>query len=410
MDLLHQVPLNTKDISQEFLNIDNKERSNPLAWNGQFSPQLVEILLKTYAEANTTVLDPFAGSGTLLHEAAICGLSAVGVDINPAACYLARLHTLANRKPPARANLVMQLDRVLPDLLGSDLPLFGKNDSADFRRECAVKVRKTLAGKSDVSEVLESLLILSDFLKEGHSSKDIALAWKKLRSIILNFPYSPRPLKVFNCDARCLPVESAAVGLVVTSPPYINVFNYHQNYRASTEAFGWDLLSVAKSEIGSNRKNRGNRFLTVTQYCLDIAQVFLELTRVCAKDCRIIFVVGRESQVLGVPFYNGMVISKLATRAVGCKLLTRQERVFKNRFGQSIYEDILHFTPPTNISASSFNESRRIAYDALKDGLRVADEDVKSDLEAAVEHVAEIEPSPIYDPRAARSTIGMPED
>jgi len=46
------------------------------------------------------------------------------------------------------------------------------------------------------------------------------------------------------------------------------------------EALSWNVLKVAKSEIGSNRKHRSNRFLTVIQFCLDIAQTFNEMVRV----------------------------------------------------------------------------------------------------------------------------------
>ena len=47
------------------------------------------------------------------------------------------------------------------------------------------------------------------------------------------------------------------------------MFNYHQKYRRSVEALDCNILAIARSEIGSNRQNRGNRFLTVIQYCLD---------------------------------------------------------------------------------------------------------------------------------------------
>ncbi len=46
--------------------IENMERSNPFPWNGQFSPQLVETLLQTYAPSGGFMLDPFLGSGTVL--------------------------------------------------------------------------------------------------------------------------------------------------------------------------------------------------------------------------------------------------------------------------------------------------------------------------------------------------------
>lgn len=57
------VPLDTWTIPPNRLNIDNKERSNLFPWKGQFSPQLVEALLQTYAERGSFVLDPFLGSG-----------------------------------------------------------------------------------------------------------------------------------------------------------------------------------------------------------------------------------------------------------------------------------------------------------------------------------------------------------
>ena len=72
------VPLDTKTIPQDRLNIDNKQRSNLFPWNGQFSPQLVEVLLRTYAPPAGFVVDPFLGSGTVLHEAGRLGHRAFG--------------------------------------------------------------------------------------------------------------------------------------------------------------------------------------------------------------------------------------------------------------------------------------------------------------------------------------------
>ena len=72
------------------------------------------------------------------------------------------------------------------------------------------------------------------------------------------------------------------------------------------------MLKIAKSEIGANRANRANRFYTVVQYCLDIAEALKEISRVSQKDARIIFVVGYESKDLGVPFYNADIIERIA--------------------------------------------------------------------------------------------------
>lgn len=61
-------------IPQTNLNIVEKIRSNPFVWRGQFSPQLIEVLLKAYCLPNSIILDPFAGSGTVLIEAGNLGL------------------------------------------------------------------------------------------------------------------------------------------------------------------------------------------------------------------------------------------------------------------------------------------------------------------------------------------------
>lgn len=39
--------------------------------------------------------------------------------------------------------------------------------------------------------------------------------------------------------------NSQLATLLITSPPYINVFNYHQKYRRSVEALGYDVLAIA---------------------------------------------------------------------------------------------------------------------------------------------------------------------
>ena len=92
--------------------------------------------------------------------------------------------------------------------------------------------------------------------------------------------------------------KMAPKGIVLFSAlPYINVHNYHQKYRRSAEALYWNALAVARSDIGSNRQNRANRFLTVVQYTLDMSLALREMARVARRGARLILVLGRESSV-----------------------------------------------------------------------------------------------------------------
>jgi hypothetical protein len=388
------MPLDTETIPQECLNIHNKERTNPFPWNGQFSPQLIEVLLRTYANRECFVLDPFLGSGTVLHEAGRLGFPAFGSEVNPAPCKMAQVYRLINLVPDARRQLLEELSQTVQDWVLAGSALFSST-----RKTCRASLKQVLAEEANRTNegyrkaLLEALVVLLNYGEKELTAEAVLSEWSKLCQTVLALPFSHAPIDLANCDARSLPLRDACADMIITSPPYINVFNYHQHYRRSVEALGWDLLQVARSEIGSNRKHRGNRFLTVIQYALDMAAVLGELRRVSRPDARVILVVGRESNVRKTRFFNGELVARLAIHAVGYRLTTRQERVFQNRFGEMIYEDILHLThqpPGTQLPAVE------IAREALNAALDRAPPEALADLKDALEKSGEVKPSPMY--------------
>lgn len=390
---LESTPLDRDEIPPARLNIENKARSNLFPWNGQFSPQFVEALLERYANQETKIIDLFCGSGTVLAEASRLGLAATGLEINPAAYILARTYSFCNVSPTHRQNALDAVESRLKDVLLKGWPFFMSPDNKPvgvYQKELiSLHEKSTIAEK----KILEPLIILADFFK-GVDSQKLAKTWGKLRQVIEALPYKANPIDVIHGDARFLDFHNQ-FDLVLTSPPYINVYNYHQQYRASAEALGWDLLEVARTEIGSNRKHRGNRFLTVTQYCLDLALALHSLWAATSENARLIFVLGRESRVRGIQFLNGEIAARLAVDAVGYRLLLRQERVFTNRFGQRIYEDILHFTKGQSLLAGSQEQAREVALFILQQALTHASEQsVRDDLVDAIEKVTIVSPSP----------------
>lgn len=404
MDLVRrpyqEMPLDTTTIRQELLNIDGKERSNLYPWNGQFSPQLIEILLRTYAHPGELVLDPFLGSGTVLYETGRAEYPCFGTEINPAAFKMAQTYKFINIAPAERRLILNDIDMQLQEALPEPLPLLIR----DNRNADSVELQRTLTGLSAnlsgeaVLILLDALIVLLDFYKNNLTVDKVFNTWAKLRAIINDLPFSRAAIDLSNADARKLPLPNHAADIVLTSPPYINVFNYHQQYRASVEALDWDLLEVARSEIGSNRKHRGNRFLTVVQYCLDMADVLIELKRVCRRGARLVIIVGRKSNVRKTRFYNGEIVAALGVQCAGLTPQVRQERVFKNKFGMMIYEDILHFT---NDDGEARDEPLDVARAALRLAMEYAPDESKEDLLAALEGAEAVDRSPIYAPEQA---------
>ena len=220
-----------------------------------------------------------------------------------------------------------------------------------------------------------------------------------MNEIIKIIQYSENKIQTYLSDCRCIPLPDNKIDFVLTSPPYINVFNYHQNYRKSAEILGWDLLKIAKSEIGANRANRSNRFYTVVQYCLDMAEAMAEISRVSKKNSRIVFVVGYESKVLEVPFYNADIIEKIAVKSGMYAKVLRQKREFKNKFGKIIREDLINLLNIKSECEQSYvvNIAREVALEVLKSSVNLVPHKNYRYLENAIEKVKIIKGTPKLD-------------
>ena len=385
-----QIPFNKDEIKQELLDIVEKKRSNLFTWNGQFSPQFVEVMLKKYCSKDDVIYDPFLGSGTVLYEAGLNDFEAYGTEINPSAFYISRSYHMINIDKKIRISCLETLGELLKEEI---------NDISLEAKEIQDRLGSLLNDLTDLNKtIFRSFVALLDFENKKLDHKILFKKWEIYKTTITDLPFSSKKIKAYNSDARNTPLLDNSVDFVITSPPYINVFNYHQQYRKSMEFLGYEVLEYAKSEIGSNRKHRSNRFLTVIQYCLDISMVLAELTRVCKNDARIIFVVVRESNIKKTPFNNSEIIYLLGVQCLGLDLELKQERVFKNKYGQMIYEDILHFK---NTGSFCLNEevlianSRNIAKQTLEKSLQYATEEVRDEISAAIEKIELVMPSPL---------------
>jgi len=386
------LPLDNKSIDQNLLNIANKYKSNPLPWNGQFSPQLVQVLLNYYSKNEDIIYDPFLGSGTTLLEAGELNRQAYGTEINYAAVCLSKVYELINYDFPYRILLINEFENILINygILYSDT-LFSENIDIVFQIEKLIDDFFNTKYKI----LLDCFVILIDFYKKDFSQKWLVAKWFKIKELVKSLPVSAKKVLAIQEDARYTPFPNSMMNFIITSPPYINVFNYHQQYRSSSEYLNGSVLSAAKAEIGSNRKNRGNRFFTVVQYCIDMALVFTELNRICKENSRIIFIVGRESSVKKTNFRNGEIVAEIACNCCGIKITNKQERVFINRYGINIYEDILHFFSSKEID-DPIQKAKEVAYKLLYSVLSSAPDESQLDLQNAINNIDDIQPSPFY--------------
>lgn len=369
------------------LDLTGRRRRSLFPWRGQFSPRLVNSLLRAFFPDQPRIIDPFVGSGTLLREAALCRLPAAGAEISLAAHALAEVHSFANMKPQRRRLAMRRVGSLL--------------SQAEGEIGARLATRAMVETDSDIRILLAAFVVLLDMGRQDSESVRAARAWARLQSAVEGMPQSDAPIEAVRADARALPFPDGSFGGAFTSPPYINVINYHQQYRSSAEALGSRVLFAAKSEIGSNWRYRANRFRIVVQYAMDMSTALAEMSRVCLPGSRLVLVVGRLSRVLGTPLHNSELLARVAVRVVGLEPIARQERAFTGRYGSQIREDILHFRlrGPAIVQDDA---ARAEAVELLRETLDRASPDSRDLILQTIDGASGVEPSRIYCPGTTR--------
>lgn len=374
---------------QRRLDISSRSRTSRLPWRGQFSPEFIEYLIDEICPNADVIFDPFCGSGTVLFEALQRSKSAFGAEVNPAAWHLAALSSFADLGPSDQAKIVSEIRRYAAAASAG---------GALFKQEVPPAILDGLA--DDASHpFLRLALAAVVIVGMGNGTQLDAAAITRgsfaILSVLAEIADAPGRAGCLLADARDTSIPSASVDAVITSPPYINVFNYHQNFRPAAELLGWQPLQAASSEIGANRKHRQNRFLTVTQYVLDMAECLAETARVMKTDSPLTIVLGRTSNVLGASFKNGEIVASVIDCLGAFGGLQKAERSFINRFGERIYEDIIIAQRGSEKPNLSIDRLRDISVRALVEARDVVPEKNRAALQDAIDKATEVKSSPL---------------
>jgi len=385
---------------QEKLDLSRRSRTSLFPWRGQFSPDLVAVLMEDLPSG--LIVDPFVGSGTTLYEASRTGMEAVGAEINPAALCFAVLSELSSQPLESRTELGRRAAAALGPQTGGPVGgLFAESNMFGTQSGPAM-LRSVLSELTDCPEAAD-LVRAALLLAMGQTSTVEVTSWAaeltRVRRLVEGLPRTSGRRRAIGADARRLPLDDGAAVAAVTSPPYINVFNYHQHYRPAVELMGAGSLSVAQAELGSNRKHRQNRFLTVVQYAMDMADALVELRRVLADGGVAKVVVGRESNVRRVPFRNGELLATLAEGSGAFTVERWQERRFTTRFGESIFEDLLTLRRNRDLRPVTGFDCRAAGAWTLERAITLdLPPDVRSDIETAVAKAEFVARSPLFVP------------
>lgn len=360
----------------ETLNLNWRERDLPEAsrtkhvhrlhpYMGKFVPQLVEIFLRKYRPR--LVYDPFCGSGTTLVEANALGIESIGTDISIFNVLLAKVKT---------ENYAIQvLEKEIKSLLGR-LHIYKKNYFKDKEVNAKLSTNSKFIQNWFAPNAQKELLCYLRLL-DDYKYKDImriilsrsARSARLVKHYDLDFPKKPQRTPYF-CHKHnriCEPVQEAykflyrysidtlrrikefsaiktnakvsifhddsrevrlsdGIDMVLTSPPYIGLIDYHEQHKYAYELLG--LPNNESKEIGSAKNGRSEQ--AKNEYSCSINQV-LSHTRDHMTDNGLMIIIINDKFHLYRP------------ERVGFKQIARIDRHVNRRTGRregAFYESI----------------------------------------------------------------------
>jgi hypothetical protein len=265
---------------------------------GKFVPQLAEVFLRRYARPGQLVWDPFAGSGTTLVEANAFGARAAGCDVSAFNCLLTRVKTAQYEPAALLADVIRLSAREKPDGKILTSPYLKRWFALRSVAEL-VAFRERIGGTSypELWQVVLSRSARSARLarhddldfpaepvrneyfchKHRRVCRPVGEAEKFLRRYVRDAVQrvqefadvrTDRAVTVLHGDARQLDPPDP-VDLVLTSPPYPGLIDYHEQHCYAYELLGLD--DRRERELGSAA--RGVSRSAVEEYVTGISRV-----------------------------------------------------------------------------------------------------------------------------------------
>lgn len=285
-------------------------------YRGKISALDAEMIIKQFSQ-NTTLLDPFCGTGTIVYEGLKHGLNAYGTDLNPLAV------TIANGKINIPFDINLMLLQIC-DLVDrakklKDFPSMPEEAKKHFHVQTSQEIMRIAFFIDEMNDYVKSCfygaicltargcngyLWTSSSVGKDKPEKDYIGFYEKFLQKVKkhHYPLEYEQAKIYNADARKLTTvfEPETFDFVFTSPPYFDCLDYTSYYtKIIYNILGFNRLEI-KEHLIQNFKTYEN----------DMKQVLNELYQVCKVGAKIIFVVGdkkiHNKLINGADFFNSI--------------------------------------------------------------------------------------------------------
>lgn len=312
----------------------------------KFIPEIPRNLIDVIGlPKNTWVLDPFCGSGVTLVESQLAGIPSIGIDLNPIACLISQVKTeplgenFLEWAKKITENAKRKKTAVLPDI--PNLNHWFKEDV----QQVLSKLKSQIDTVSDAQIKNALRLSLSSILvrvSNQESDTRYAAIEKKLSSDKIYDVFYEAAERLDSSKRKYQPPASAVkiickdimqvtpaeikhpIGLVVTSPPYPNAYEYWLYHKYRMYWLGFDPITVKEKEIGARAHFFKKNHHTEKDFEVQMQFVMNLLNSSLVKGGHICIVVGR-SKIHGKIVSNADIILQTGN-ALGLKPIANLSR------------------------------------------------------------------------------------
>jgi len=369
-----ETPLSDLNLNWRERDLPERERTKHVhrlhPYLGKFIPQLVEIFLRKYFLPGQTVIDPFAGSGTMLVQASELGINSVGCDISEFNVLLMRAKTKKYDLEEVEYEILDILDKSIKPLTASkQLSLWERG----FSTYACSYLEKWFAPRT-----LEELLAYRDLIANYKNQEILkVILSRSARSarltthFDLDFPKAPqtKPYWCYKHSRTCFPTTEASKFLkrysidtirrlkdysrcrkdsdvkilhddsryvefpladgVITSPPYVGLIDYHEQHRYAYELLGLEdrrTFEIGAAENGSSQRAK-------TEYQEAITAVFQNVLKSIKPNGYLIIVAGDKHNL----YENIAEMCNVKTEAILNRHVNRRTGRRSSEFFESIF-------------------------------------------------------------------------
>lgn len=334
-------------IDWDFLKSNSAGSINSIhPYPAKFISEIPETLIDIIGlPKDTWVLDPFCGSGTTLVEAQLAGIPSIGIDLNPIACLLTQVKTqpldesFIGWSRIVSDNAKESKNSTVPEI--PNLDHWFKKEISEIISKLSVEI--DLVPDSIIRNALKiSLSSILVRISNQESDTRYAAIDKKMdiekifglflesadRIYLAKSNYKPKT-NVANVICKdILQVKPTdiehPVGLVITSPPYPNAYEYWLYHKYRMYWLGFDPIGVKQKEIGARAHFFKKKPHTEKDFQTQMQTVMNLLNTCVVSEGHICIVIGR-SKIHGEIIDNAKTILEIG-KTLGLKYIASISR------------------------------------------------------------------------------------